>query len=153
MMNTLARQCDVEHLILNVDIQNRQHLFDTVGKYLHLHHGWSAAEIANRLGEREKLGSTGLGQGVAIPHARLAGLQAPVAILVRPALPIPFDAPDSKPVGLFFILLVPERASQQHLQRLADAARLLNERGVRESLHTCATAHEMRRVLLDWSQS
>jgi PTS system nitrogen regulatory IIA component len=151
MMNTLARQCDVEHILLDVDIQDRQQLFHKIGKYLHQQRGCSATDIAHKLDEREALGSTGMGHCVAIPHARLTGLPEPVAVLVRTSHPIPFDAPDGKPVRIFFVLLVPDHATQIHLQRLADAACFLNERESRTALLACSTVQDVRRVLLEWS--
>ena len=71
---------------------------------------------------REKLGSTGLGQGIAIPHGRIKGLKDALGAFVRPRQPIPFDAPDGKPVSLVFVLLVPEQATEKHLQILSELA-------------------------------
>ncbi|MBV8464879.1 MAG: PTS sugar transporter subunit IIA [Burkholderiales bacterium] len=152
-MNTLARQCQVEDILLDVDIQNRQQLFRTVADHLARRHGLPSTDIYSRLEEREKLGSTALGQGVAIPHARINGIDSPLVVFVRTRLPIPFDAPDGKPVGSFFLLLVPAQANQAHLQLLADTASVLCERKVRDALHTATTALDIRRVLLDWTQS
>ncbi|TDR72052.1 phosphotransferase IIA-like nitrogen-regulatory protein PtsN [Paludibacterium purpuratum] len=153
MMNTLVRPCDVEHILLDVDIQDRRQLFETVGRFLSPQRQDAASAIARQLDERETLGSTGLGQGVAIPHARLRDLATPIAVLVRTALPIAFGAPDDKLVDLFFILLVPEQATQEHLQRLADAARILCERRVRDGLRTSVSIADVHAVMRDGGQS
>ncbi|WP_243729436.1 PTS sugar transporter subunit IIA [Paludibacterium purpuratum] len=152
-MNTLVRPCDVEHILLDVDIQDRRQLFETVGRFLSPQRQDAASAIARQLDERETLGSTGLGQGVAIPHARLRDLATPIAVLVRTALPIAFGAPDDKLVDLFFILLVPEQATQEHLQRLADAARILCERRVRDGLRTSVSIADVHAVMRDGGQS
>ena len=153
MMNTLVRQCSVEHILLDVDIRNTTELFETIAQHLIQAGEPGVAEVASRLKERESLGSTGLGHGVAIPHARIPSLPKPVALFLRTTLPIPFDAPDGKPVGLFFVLLVPEHATREHLQRLADAASLFNERGLRDALHGCANPEDVRRAMREWSES
>ena len=80
-------------------------------------------EIFDHLLAREKLGSTGLGDGIAIPHCRIDQLAAPIGILITLDHPLAFDAPDDKPVDLIFALLVPQEANQQHLDMLAEIAR------------------------------
>ena len=84
-------------------------------------------DILDHLIAREKLGSTGLGQGIAIPHCRVGDCTQPVGALLSLEAPIPFDAPDDQPVDLLFVLLVPEEARQEHLDILADIARLFSQ--------------------------
>ncbi|GIX16463.1 MAG: PTS IIA-like nitrogen-regulatory protein PtsN [Rhodothalassiaceae bacterium] len=90
--------------------------------------GADAEAILSALMERERLGTTGVGQGVALPHARIPGLERLYAIFARAAEPVPFDAVDDKPVDLFIMLLAPGEASAEHLRALAQAARLLRNR-------------------------
>ncbi|MBV8045770.1 MAG: PTS sugar transporter subunit IIA [Paludibacterium sp.] len=149
MISTLARPCEVEHILLDADLHDRRQLFTAIGQVVSQNQPQASADIAQRLDERESLGSTGLGHGVAIPHARMDSLSTSVALLVRTAEPILFDAPDDKPVDLFFVVLVPEQATQEHLQRLADAARLLSERRVREALRTSVSIAAVCAVLRD----
>jgi PTS system nitrogen regulatory IIA component len=99
------------------------------------------------------MGSTGLGHGVAIPHARIKGLRTAVAAIVRTRLPIPFDAPDGKPVSDMVVLLVPEKATEEHLQILASVAQMFADRQFREKLRTCVDASSVRRLFADWPQS
>jgi PTS system nitrogen regulatory IIA component len=84
-------------------------------------------DVLDHLIAREKLGSTGLGDGIAIPHCRVAQCAEPLGTLLTLEEPIEFDAPDDKPVDLLFVLLVPEEAHQQHLDILAMIARLFNQ--------------------------
>jgi PTS system nitrogen regulatory IIA component len=84
-------------------------------------------DLLDKLVGREKLGSTGLGQGIAIPHCRVSHCKAPLGSLLSLARPIAFDAPDDEPVDLLFVLLVPEEANQQHLDILAEIARLFSQ--------------------------
>ena len=151
MWNTLARQCEVEHILLDVDIREVPALFVEVAKHLTIPAGLSASVIVNSLMVREAMGSTGLGLGVAIPHARIIGLDAPVSIIVRTAHPILFDAPDGKPVDLFFVMLIPDSTNKRHLQGLADAAHLLSDQSFRDALRGSTTPQAVRRILLDWS--
>ncbi len=88
---------------------------------------------------REKLGSTGLGQGIAIPHGRIKGLKEAVGAFVRMKQPIPFDAPDGQPVNLIFVLLVPDRATDLHLQILSELAQMFSDKPFRERLLASAT--------------
>ncbi|GAB3249680.1 PTS sugar transporter subunit IIA [Chitinimonas naiadis] len=148
-MHTLARLCPTEDILLDAKVQNRQQLFDHVAHHLQGRYGLPGDKIAERLMEREKMGSTGLGRGVAIPHARLPGLHIPLAVFIRPERPIPFDAPDGKPVGELFLLLVPEHANQDHLQLLADAARLFCTQPFRATLRTASKPEDVRRLLLE----
>jgi mannitol/fructose-specific phosphotransferase system IIA component (Ntr-type) len=90
--------------------------------------------VYDALFAREKLGSTGLGQGIAIPHGRIKGLKAPVGAFVRLVNGVQFDAPDGKPVGLIFVLLVPEAANEHHLQLLSELAQMFSDREFREQL-------------------
>ncbi len=83
---------------------------------------------------RERLGSTGIGDGVAIPHCRLANCQEAIGYLITLDTPIDFDAIDNQPVDLFFVLIVPEEACNEHLQTLAAAAELFSQEKVRQAL-------------------
>ena len=98
------------------------------------HHGIARSQVFDSLFAREKLGSTGLGQGVAIPHGRIKGLKEAVGAFVRLAQPVPFDAPDGQPVSLVFVLLVPEQATEQHLQILSELAQMFSDKALREAM-------------------
>ena len=99
---------------------------------------------------REQLGSTGVGHGVAIPHARMSQCGAAAGVFVRTKDPIPFDAPDSKPVSVFLGLIVPNMANERHLQLLATAASMLSDRAFREKLRSCTDPAALRELLAAW---
>ena len=99
---------------------------------------------------REKLGSTGLGQGVAIPHGRIKGMKDAVGAFLRLTAPVPFDAPDGKPVNLVFVLLVPERATDLHLQILSELAQLFSDKSVREHLLMAESAEAAHKLIVEW---
>lgn len=94
-------------------------------------------DVLSQLIAREKLGSTGLGDGIAIPHCRVGTCGAPLGALISLAEPIPFDSPDEQPVDLLFVLLVPEEAHQEHLDLLAEVARLFSQPGFCQDLRAC----------------
>ena len=98
-----------------------------------------AAHVAKLLSEREKLGSTALGDGLALPHARVPGLTEPAVAALRLTEAIPFEAPDGDPVRLLFALLVPEEADATHLDLLAALARPLQRPEFRECLQAAST--------------
>ncbi len=103
----------------------------------------SQEEVFTQLIAREKLGSTGLGKGIAIPHCRVGNCTQPIGTLVTLAEPIDFDAPDDAPVDLLFVLLVPEEAHQQHLDILAGIARLFSEEAFCARLRAAGDSAEL----------
>jgi PTS system nitrogen regulatory IIA component len=105
--------------------------------------------VFDSLFAREKLGSTGLGQGVAIPHGRIKGLKDATGAFLRLAAPVPFDSPDGKPVSLLFVLLVPEVATEQHLQILSELAQHFSDRTCREALASAIDANCVRQIFAD----
>ena len=96
------------------------------------------------------MGSTGLGQGVAIPHGRIKGLKEATAAIVSLANPVAFDAPDAQPVSFLVFLLVPEQATQQHLEILSELAELLSDKALRDTLKSASTAGEILQLVQTW---
>lgn len=94
-------------------------------------------DVLDHLIAREKLGSTGLGLGIAIPHCRAGNCAHPLGTLISLQEPVDFDAPDDQPVDLLFVLLVPEEAHQQHLDILANIARLFSQADFCAHLRAC----------------
>ena len=99
--------------------------------------------------ERERLGSTGIGRGIGIPHGRLPGLDTLSGIFARLDRPVPFDAIDDQPVDLIFLLLAPEGAGADHLKALARVSRLLRDRTVCEKLRGTDNADALYALLID----
>ncbi|KPW29604.1 PTS IIA-like nitrogen-regulatory protein PtsN [Pseudomonas coronafaciens pv. atropurpurea] len=98
---------------------------------------------------REKLGSTGFGNGIAIPHCRLAACEQPVSAVIHLANPIDFDAIDGAPVDLLFVLLVPQAATDEHLELLRQIASMLDDKDVRKRLRSATSNEALYQVVLD----
>ena len=98
---------------------------------------------------REKLGSTGFGNGIAIPHCRLQGCESPVSALLHLDAPIDFDAIDGAPVDLLFVLLVPQAATDAHLELLRQIASMLDRKEVRDKLRSADSNEALYQVVLD----
>lgn len=126
-------------VLLDVEAHNRATLFARVVQRLAMHHALDREVATAALLAREALGSTGIGHGVAIPHARTAGLRAPIAAYARPRSAIDCEAPDGKPVTEFFFLFIPPRAEMQHLEHLAQVAQALSDPRFREALRLRTT--------------
>jgi len=107
----------------------------------------SRRQVFDCLFAREKLGSTGLGHGVAIPHGRLPGLDKTIGVFLKLPKGVDFDAPDNEPVDLIFALLVPEESTDEHLQVLAKIAGYFNSEGSRDALRVDITAEKARELL------
>ena len=103
--------------------------------------------------QRERLGSTGLGHGVAIPHGRIKGMKAPMAAVFQLADPIGFDAPDEQPVVLLIFLLVPEAATQKHLEILSEIAELLSDAALREQIKSSTDAVALHALIAGWQSA
>ncbi|MDR6853942.1 PTS system nitrogen regulatory IIA component [Variovorax guangxiensis] len=116
-------------------------------------HGLGRALITDSLFARERLGSTGLGHGVAIPHGRIKGLKSPMAAVFQLANPIGFDAPDEQPVVLLIFLLVPEAATQKHLEILSEIAELLSDAGLREQIKSSNDAAQLHALIAGWQSA
>jgi len=136
-MNKVAKLFSADDVLLDLGVKSRRELFEAVGQFWEKHHVVDARQVVHSLFEREQFGSTGLGRGVAIPHARMSGPSQPKAIFVRTRDPLEFDAPDGVPVSLFLVLLVPSEATEVHLQILAEIAELLADNAFREQLQSC----------------
>ncbi|HXZ97212.1 MAG TPA: PTS IIA-like nitrogen regulatory protein PtsN [Burkholderiales bacterium] len=151
-MNTIAQLLSPEDILLELDASSKKRVFEEVGRLFERRHGLAQAQVVECLEAREKLGSTALGKGVALPHARIKNLRQVVAAFVRLKVPIPFDAPDGKPVSDILVLLVPEQATEQHLQLLAEVAQMFCDRPFREQIRTCADLGSVCQLFADWSQ-
>jgi PTS system nitrogen regulatory IIA component len=139
----IAAILDPADIVLGLDVPTRNRAFEEIARVFGTGHGLTESEVHAGLVRREKIGSTGLGLGVAIPHARVRGLAAPVAAFVRLKWAIPFDAPDGKPVTDILALLVPEEATDAHLLLLAQIADMFCDNSFRDELRACAQGAEV----------
>jgi nitrogen PTS system EIIA component len=115
--------------------------------------GINERTIYDVLSERERLGSTGIGQGIGVPHGKLAGLDRICGVFARLDRPIPFDAIDEQPVDLIFVLLAPENAGAEHLKALARVSRLLRDRAVCDKLRGTDSPEALYALLTDTTSS
>ncbi len=149
-MNQIAELLPVANIALDVDVATKARLFEAAGALFATSSGIDGSLVATSLAAREKLGSTGLGQGVAIPHGRIRGLKEARGAFVRLKQPVPFDAPDGKPVSQVFVLLVPEQATDLHLQLLSELAQMFSERDFREKLGSARDAAGLVDLFRAW---
>lgn len=149
-MSLIAKYLTPDCVLLDGESTSKKRVFERVGILFENTHGISRAQVFDSLFAREKLGSTGLGQAVAIPHGRVKGLKEAMAAFVKMEHPIPFDAPDGLPVSFIFILLVPERANDLHLQILGELAQMFSEPSFREKLQATDDPVAMHRLFTDW---
>ena len=146
-MNRLAAILPLSNIVLDVEITSKKRAFEELGLLFENHQGLQRVAVTDSLFARERLGSTGLGHGVAIPHGRIKGLKQPQAALLRLRSPIGFDAPDGAPVSLIISLLIPQNNAQQHLEILSDIAHVLGDAQVREQIKTVADAASLLDLL------
>lgn len=149
---SLASHLYPENICLDVAVSNKLELFDVIGRHMEREHALHQEWVARSLSRREQVGSTGLGKGVAIPHARLNDLGRMQIAYMRLKSPIPFDAPDGNPVIDILVLLAPSQADEEHLRILADATQLFSDRRFRVRLHQCGNAIEVKHLFDTWSQ-
>ena len=150
-MNRLANILPVEPVLVGVDATSKKRAFEEAGLLFENLHGLSRALVTDSLFARERLGSTGLGHGVAIPHGRIKGLKSPMAAVFQLAQSIGFDAPDEQPVKILIFLLVPEAATQKHLEILSEIAELLSNASVRDGMLVSPTAQSLHALIAHWA--
>ena len=150
-MNRLAAILPVEQVLVGVDATSKKRAFEEAGLLFENLHGLSRALVTDSLFARERLGSTGLGHGVAIPHGRIKGLKSPMAAVFQLAQAIGFDAPDEQAVKLLIFLLVPEAATQKHLEILSEIAELLSNANLRDNLISSDSVASLHQLIDKWS--
>ena len=149
-MNRLATILPATNVMVDVDATSKKRAFEQAGVLFENLHAIARATVSDNLFARERLGSTGLGHGVAIPHGRIKGLKNPLAAVVRVQQAIPFDAPDDESVSLLIFLLVPEAATQRHLEILSEIAEMLSDRELRDRLKSEPDAAGVHKLISDW---
>ena len=138
-----------QHVRAKVAVEDKTQLLEQLADLLA-----STAEerhsIVEALRDREKLGSTGIGRGVAIPHARIAGLDKPRAALMQLARPLPFDAIDGQPVDLVAAMIAPEHSPEQHLLLLAELAELFSQNELTAAMRSAEDSGALRAKLAEF---
>lgn len=152
-MNRLASILSPSQVVAQVDVTSKKRAFEEAGLLFENLHGLSRALVTDSLFSRERLGSTGLGHGVAIPHGRIKGLKAPMSAVFQLANPIGFDSPDDVAVSLMIFLLVPEAATQKHLEILSEIAEMLSDADLRERLSNTSDSAALYELLAGWQSA
>ena len=152
-MNRLASILPASHVLVDVDATSKKRAFEEAGLLFENLDGFNRAMVTDSLFSRERLGSTGLGHAVAIPHGRIKGLKNPVAAVFKLSNPIGFDAPDAQPVCLMIFLLVPETATQKHLEILSEIAEMLSDSELRNQMCSADSAHDLYRLVSQWQSA
>ena len=150
-MNRLSPLLPLAHVALDLDVSSKKRLFEQIGLLFENSRQIPRARVFDSLFDREKLGSTGLGYGVAIPHGRLKSLKDTACAFVRTGSPLPFESPDGQPVRLVLAMLVPEHATEQHLELLSDLAQMFSDPQLRERLLAADDIAAAHRLLTEWS--
>jgi PTS system nitrogen regulatory IIA component len=149
-MNLIAKLLKVENVLVDLDASSKKRVFEQAGLLFENLQGIARSTVYDALFAREKIGSTGLGLGIAIPHGRIKGLKEAHGAFLRLASPVQFDAPDGQPVSLIFILLVPEAATEQHLQMLSELAQMFSDKDFREQLTAAANTAAVHALFAQW---
>lgn len=149
-MTNLAKFLSPHNVKLDLDVSSKKRLFEHTSLIFENNCGVASSIVFDNLFAREKLSSTGLGRGVAVPHGRIKSLKTPLAAFVRLAHPIPFDSPDGNPVHLLIFLLMPDQVKQQHLETLSEIAELFSDTAMHHLLSTDPDPLSVYQLILSW---
>jgi PTS system nitrogen regulatory IIA component len=142
-----------EAVLASLHAQSKKQVLQEVCEVAAKSAGLPERDVFDTVLQRERLGSTGVGQGVAIPHGKLRAARELVGVFARLARPVDFDSLDDQPVDLVFLLLAPEGAGADHLKALARIARVLRDGAVAQRLRAAGDAEEIYRIIVDPQQA
>lgn len=149
-MTNLAKILSPNNVMLDLEVSSKKRAFEQAGLIFENNCGIARSNVSDNLFARERLGSTGLGHGVAVPHGRIKGLKAPLAAFVRLAEPIPFESPDGQPVKLLIFLLIPDHVTQQHLEILSEIAEMFSDDTMRAALSSDTDRASVHQRIVTW---
>lgn len=149
-MTKLAKILQPNNVVLDLEVSSKKRAFEQVGLIFENNCGIARSNVSDNLFARERLGSTGLGHGVAVPHGRIKGLKSPLAAFVRLAEPIPFESPDGQPVNLLIFLLIPDHVTQQHLEILSEIAEMFSDDAIRAALSGDPDQASVHQRIVSW---
>ena len=144
----LSQFLDFEAIRVDLSTGNKRQLLNQLAQIAAARLSLDPSEIADSIAERERLGSTGFGGGVAIPHGKLDTLDRVYALVARLSMPVDYKAIDGQPVDLVFLLLSPPDAGAEHLKALASVSRLVRHGGIVEKLRGARSRDAMAAVLM-----
>jgi PTS system nitrogen regulatory IIA component len=150
-VNIISRILASDDVVLGLDVPNKLRALEEAAVILERRRNISHAPVLRALWRREQVGSTGLGHGIAVPHARIAGINEPVVLFVRMKSAVEFHAPDGKPVSVLFVILVPEHANDEHLKILATISEMFSNRTFRNRLEAIVEPAAIQRLFSEWT--
>jgi PTS system nitrogen regulatory IIA component len=149
-MGLISKILPEGNVVIDAESTSKKRVFERAGILFENELEIARSQVFDSLFARERLGSTGLGQGVAIPHGRVKGLRDAVGAFFKTQNPIAFDAPDGLPVTMIFVLLVPERATDLHLQLLGELAQMFSDKNFREQLQSMDDPVAIHKLFAEW---
>jgi len=149
-MTNIAKILPQENVLLDLDVSSKKRAFEQAGLLFENNCSIARSTVSENLFARERLGSTGLGHGVAVPHGRIKGLKNPIAAFVRLQEAIPFESPDGQAVNLLIFLLMPDNVTQQHLEILSEIAEMLSDDEFRTALQVEQDANVVYQHITTW---
>lgn len=152
-MTNLAKILLPANVVLGLEVSSKKRAFEQAGLIFENNCGIARSVVSENLFARERLGSTGLGHGVAVPHGRIKDLKTPLAAFVRLAEPIPFESPDGQPVNLLVFLLMPANVTQQHLETLSEIAEMFSDDAFRTALANDPDPASVFNRIISWRPS
>lgn len=144
---TISALLSPECIFINPDISSKKKLLEFISGNIANQFDLPQATIYSNLLDRERLGSTGLGNGFAIPHARLNSLDTTIGFFIKLGQPINFEAADNRPVDLIFSIIIPEQATDEHLEILSSLAKIFSQAPVREAIRLANSPDEITQII------
>ncbi len=144
---TISALLSPDRIFIDADISSKKRLLEFIANAVATQFNLPQSALFNNLLDRERLGSTGLGKGFAIPHARLVNLDTTIACFIRLDQPVNFDAPDNQPVDLVFAIIIPENATDEHLKILSSLAKIFSQSEICEAIRNAGSGEEVARII------
>jgi PTS system nitrogen regulatory IIA component len=144
---TISALLSPDRIFIDTDISSKKRLLEFISNTVADQFDLPQSKIYSNLLDRERLGSTGLGNGFAIPHTRLSNLDTTIGCFIRLDQPVKFEAPDNEPVDLVFTIIIPENATDEHLQILSSLAKIFSQAEIREAIRNAESNDEVARII------
>lgn len=136
-----------QKIFLDTEISSKKKLLELIASNVSEQHQLSQTSLFDNLLDRERLGSTGLGRGFAVPHARMPDLEKTIACFYRLKHPVNFEAPDNQPVDLVFTIVIPQEATEEHLLILSSLASIFSKTEVCDAIRNANDADEIMQII------
>jgi PTS system nitrogen regulatory IIA component len=150
-MNVISRYLSHDDVVLGLNVPDKLRALEEAALLVESHHHVNHAPVFRALWRREQSASTGLGHGIAVPHARIAGIAEPIVLIVRTRAPIKFDSPDRRGVSVLLVILIPEHATEEHLQILATISQMFSDADFRDRVERAEEPAAIQRLIDGWT--